>query len=232
MRRLLVFSLSLALLLTALPRGLAAQGALEVSLSADRTAYPVGTPVTLTFTVRNRGDAPLTLAFPSGQMFDLVIGPPDSPAVVWRWSQGQFFTQALTSRTLAPGEALTLTATWDQRNQAGLQVPTGVYAATAVLLAGGRPTAGPVRFVIGEEQPLPGPGCFTVRSAFPNGTPVEVVAGAISPADALLAIWRPEGRGWLGWTRAADAPVNLRTVGFGDRLRLCLSGPARWITPV
>lgn len=228
MRHLLV----LALLLTALPRGLAAQGVLDVTLSADRTAYPVGAPVTLTLTARNRGDVPLTLTFPSGQLFDVAIGPPDSPAVVWRWSQGQFFTQALTTRRLAPGEALILTATWDQRNPAGLQVPTGVYAAVGVLLSEGRPTAGPVRFVIGEEQVLPGPGCITVRSAFPNGTPIEVVAGAISPADALLAIWRMEGNGWLGWTRAADAPVNLRGVAFGDRLRLCLAGPARWITPV
>ncbi len=221
-----------ALLIAALPRGLAAQPALDVTLTTDRTAYAVGVPVTLTFTARNRGDAPLSLTFSSGQLYDVVIGPPQSPAVVWRWSQGQFFTQALTTRTLAPGEALTLTATWDQRNQAGLQVPTGVYAASAVLLAGGHPTAGPVRFVIGEEQALPGPGCFIVRSAFPNGTPIEVVAGAISPADALLAIWRLENGVWLGWTRATDAPVNLRSVAFGDRLRLCLAGPARWITPV
>lgn len=232
MRRLLILSVPLALLLAAPPRELAAQGVLEVSLSLDRTAYPVGVPVTVTFTARNRAEGPLTLTFPSGQLYDVVIGLPERPTVVWRWSQGQFFTQALTTRTLAPGEALTLTATWDQRNQAGLQVPTGVYAATAVLLAGGQPTAGPVRFVIGEEQPLPGPGCLTVRSAFPNGTPVEVVAGTVIPAEALLAIWRPDGGGWLGWTRAADAPVNLRAVGFGDRLRLCLSGPARWITPV
>jgi hypothetical protein len=227
-RRLLL----LAFFLAVLPRGLAAQGALEVTLTTDRTAYPVGAPVALTFTARNRGDAPLILTFPSGQMIDLAIGPPDSPAVVWRWSQGQFFTQALIPRTLAPGEALTFTAAWDQRNQAGLQVPTGVYAVTAVLMAAGRPSAGPVRFVIGEEHPLPGPGCITVRSTFPNGTPVEVVAGAVSPADALLAIWRMEGNGWLGWTRASDAPVNLRGVAFGDRLRLCLAGPARWIAPV
>ena len=229
MRRLLIALVVIGA--AAVPERLGAQQGLDVALVTDRPAYTVGTPVTFTLTATNRAAAPMTLTFSSGQMFDIAVGPPASPAVVWQWSQGRSFIQSITSRTLAPGESLTMSATWNQRNQADSQVPTGVFAATGVLTTAGRPTAGPVLFIIGEEQEFPGPDCSALRSRFPDNTPVELIAGAFNPPDALHSIWVRRGDRWLAWSRLPSAPSDLRAINFGEQVRYCTSAPARWIVP-
>jgi len=78
------------------------------------------------FAVRNAGDEPIELQFSSGQVADLTIH--DGEAAVWCWSDDRLFTQALWSRTLPPGEALTEQFTWEQPRP-------GTYTARATLAA-------------------------------------------------------------------------------------------------
>jgi hypothetical protein len=226
-------SLALVALTAALPPPTAAQPMpppLELRLTTDRAAYTVGANVTLTLTVTNPTSDEVRLSFSSGQIYDFAVSSPGG-SPVWRWGQGRAFLTAITSRSIPAGGSLTFTERWDQRNAGGLRVPTGVYVANAVLTTGGRPSAPPVLFVIGESQPLPG-GCNQITSAFADNTPASLVAAAVEPRDALTGIWRFDGGRWQGWSSHPDAPNDLAAINLRDRIRVCLTGPARWITPV
>jgi hypothetical protein len=89
---------------------------LDVSTGADRVSF--------TFVVTNRGSEPVELTFPSGQVADVVVSADGD--TVWRWSGDRMFTQALRTRTLAPGESVSDTMTWDAP-------PSGEYIAEASL---------------------------------------------------------------------------------------------------
>jgi hypothetical protein len=78
------------------------------------------------FRVRNAGNAPVELTFPSGKVADVVVFEDDREG--WRWSDGRMFTQALSSRTLAPEETLTEQFTWSDPSP-------GEYTARATLSA-------------------------------------------------------------------------------------------------
>lgn len=230
----LVVPLAVAGLLALLPSPLPAQPAsapLQVEVTTDRPAYTVGAAVTFTFTVTNPSDDPVTITFPSSQIYDIAVTPPAGGAPVWRWAQGRTFLTVITTRTIPAGGRLSFTERWDQRNLVGLQVLTGVYAVTGQLAGGGRPTSVPTLFLIGETQALPA-GCATVTSAFPDGTPIGLVAAAFESRETLAGLWRFDGSRWQGWSPVAGAPNDLMTINSRDRLRICLTSPTRWITPV
>ena len=51
--------------------------------------------------------------------------------VVWRWSHGRAFTMALEQITLKPGESRTFEAVWEQKDNAGKDVPEVDYGSRA-----------------------------------------------------------------------------------------------------
>ena len=58
------------------------------------------------FRVSNGSDAPYTVEHPTGQVYDFLVLDKRGK-VLWRWSEGMAFTQALTSSTIdAKGEAV------------------------------------------------------------------------------------------------------------------------------
>ena len=58
------------------------------------------------FRVSNGSDAPYTVEHPTGQVYDFLVLDKRGK-VLWRWSEGMAFTQALTSSTVdAKGEAV------------------------------------------------------------------------------------------------------------------------------
>lgn len=95
---------------------MALDGALHATTSPDGVEFA--------FTVENASTESVELEFRSGLVADFVVLADDEE--VWRYSDGMMFTQALQSETLAPGEAFTYPATWDD--------PTpGEYEAVATL---------------------------------------------------------------------------------------------------
>lgn len=78
------------------------------------------------FTVRNEGPDPLTLQFRSGQTAEFVVY--EDRTEVFRWSDGQMFTQALQSVPLDPDESVTYTGTWPDPE-------TGTFKVVATLEA-------------------------------------------------------------------------------------------------
>jgi hypothetical protein len=101
---------------------------LDVSVDGD---------VSFTLTVTNPTTEHVELTFRDGQTADVVVRADDSGAgagdgelhdIVWRWSDGRMFTQAIRTETLAPGEQAREEMTWED------PIP-GSYTAVATLEA-------------------------------------------------------------------------------------------------
>jgi inhibitor of cysteine peptidase len=104
--------------------------------------------------------------------------------------------------------------------------------AAATLLAVAGP---PVRAQAVASIALPEPGgveqlyegCNNVALTFPDGTSIEAVLQAVSPAGAAQSIWwydASQGR-FLGFSPAAPQASDLLTVNFQDAVWLCVSMP-------
>ncbi len=98
-----------------------------------------GTNVGFSLTARNTTQTTQTLRFNSGQSFEITATPEAAKdgEAVWHWSHGKFFTQSLRSEKLAPGQAKTWTATWNQSDDRAATLPRGKYTITARVTANG-----------------------------------------------------------------------------------------------
>ncbi|MDA8219688.1 MAG: BsuPI-related putative proteinase inhibitor [Dehalococcoidales bacterium] len=121
----------------------------KVALQTGRSDYAPGDSVKFTVTVRNDGSAPAALQFNSGQRFDIVVLDTRGNEV-WKWSDGMFFTMALGTLELQPGESKSFDATWDQKDGKGNQVSAGHYVAQGWITAQGLNAQGTAEFAIGE----------------------------------------------------------------------------------
>ncbi len=103
------------------------QLAAELSIVTLPTGAPYGELMDMTLTITNTGDAPVTRRYNSGQSYDFIVRDGDD-IVIWQWSFGMAFTEAIEHRTWAPGETVTYSAVWDQQDYLDNQVPAGPYS--------------------------------------------------------------------------------------------------------
>jgi hypothetical protein len=78
-------------------------------------------------------------------------------------------------------------------------------------------------------------GCNPIASTWGDGTAIEDVAGAVTPADALGAIWKfdPATGRWLGYSPTAPPAVSdLDSVDFLDAVFICVDAAATVKRPV
>jgi hypothetical protein len=78
-------------------------------------------------------------------------------------------------------------------------------------------------------------GCNPFAATWPDGTAIDTVAGAVTPADALSAIWKfdPASKSWMGYSPTAPADVNnLASVDRLDAIFICVSAAAEVARPV
>lgn len=68
-------------------------------------------------------------------------------------------------------------------------------------------------------------GCNPFTSTWPDGTPIETVAEAVSPGDALDAIWAldAESGAWQGYAPDAPEASDLESVDELDAIFACMS---------
>ena len=104
----------------------------------------VGDPVPITLRIANVTARPLELHLQGRTAtFDLVVRR--GGTVVWRRLENESVLAILQLRTLAPGEALELTETWNQRDRGGEPVGAGDYTVSGSVPTDGAPLrAGPV----------------------------------------------------------------------------------------
>lgn len=101
----------------------------RLTLSTDRTSYPRGTPVTMKLTKTNICRRTQTLTYLTGQRYEFEIR--QNNRLIWRWSDGRAFSQAVQRIHVRPGETLTFTEQWPQVDSAGRQVEPGRYRIVA-----------------------------------------------------------------------------------------------------
>lgn len=100
-----------------------------MTLEPSLTATGTDGSVTFTFRVENTGDDPVDVRFNSGQTADVVVYETDSKdSEVWRWAEGQMFTQMIRDTVLAAGEEIHEEYTWNSPEH-------GDYVAEATLAA-------------------------------------------------------------------------------------------------
>ena len=104
----------------------AAQGGPTVVLFAsDQPSYQIGAPATFTIAVDNASPGPVSLTFPSGQRYDIVVM--SGELELWRWSADRAFTQAFGEQTFQPGLTLLGREVWEWRDNSGAPLPPGTY---------------------------------------------------------------------------------------------------------
>lgn len=99
---------------------------LRLRLEAPETVA-AGDPVRLRLVVENVGDAVVPLYLTGRPVAVDVEVLDEDGGLVWRLLEGQVVSMVLQIRELDPGERLDFEAVWDQRTNAGRQVPPGVY---------------------------------------------------------------------------------------------------------
>lgn len=124
-----------------------------VTLTSDKKRYKRGQVVSFKITARNTSKKPQKLGFTSGQNFDLAAQPAvynGNPATMprWNWSYGRFFIQSISEMTLAPNTSKSWTATWNQADNNGKQLPRGAYRIEARLTANNDIKARPITITL------------------------------------------------------------------------------------
>lgn len=86
----------------------------------------------------------------------------------------------------------------------------------------------------GTEQINLFPACNNVAVTWPNSTAIAVVAAAISPSTALVAIWRFDNatQRFMGWSPLPGAPNDLLTVNRADPVFICMNRSGTLSRPV
>jgi|GEM_PF-4255206 len=119
-------------------------GEIEVRVKADKSTFHAGETVHFTVTAMNTDDRPRTVTLPSGQNFDIIITPKDKTAPQWQWSHGKMFTMMVRYVKLQPGQRLTFTTDWDQKDNEGKLMPRGEMQVNAKLAAANSGIKAPV----------------------------------------------------------------------------------------
>ncbi len=119
---------------------------IEIQLETSQPVYAIGETVLFTIVATNTSGQEIGLEFPTGQRFDVEIE--QDGEVVWAWSDGRVFTQAVQYVDLGPGESLEYEATWDQVGRDEQPAAAAVYAARAFITATGVDEEAVVEFAI------------------------------------------------------------------------------------
>lgn len=213
--------------------------ALEVTLTLDRSAYEPGMPITFAIRVRNLGNQPVTLTFPTGQRFDVVIR---RDVEVSRWSQDKAFLQVVGVETWAPGQEIVYSDQWVPMTGVGPRavgepplrpLEPVLYTIHAEITSSGVQPRSPAQLlIVGRPVDLP-VGCSVLVSHFPVIAVPALVAAALAPRDALESLWRfhTSLNRFEGWAPIPGAPADLRGYLPGEAIVICLRAPARFYMP-
>jgi hypothetical protein len=111
----------------------------EVATTLDVT--PNGERVGLALHVTNNTAKTVELRFPNGQTHEFIVADA-SGRIVWRWSSGRLFTQAMQNKTVRSKDTLTLEDEWNPRHA------HGQYVAIATLNTDSHPVERRVAFTL------------------------------------------------------------------------------------
>ncbi|SEP82903.1 BsuPI-related putative proteinase inhibitor [Piscibacillus halophilus] len=94
---------------------------------------PSDEQVNFYMTLTNHSDETAEIAFSSGQQYEITVTDPDSGEVVYKFSEGMMFTEAIEYKELEPDESLKWEQSWDYK-QNGEKVEAKDYEVRLELL--------------------------------------------------------------------------------------------------
>lgn len=97
--------------------------------------------VTLTLNITNASDKRVELTFPSGQTHDFVVLD-STGTVVWKWSEGRLFTQAMQNKLLTSKESAKFEEKWNAEKVQGR------FTAVATLRSSNFPVEEKIEFTL------------------------------------------------------------------------------------
>lgn len=109
---------------------------LQFSLATNKTIYKKGEAIKFTMTLKNTTRQTQSYQYNGGQSFDVDVLTTDG-RLLWRWSQGQFFTMMIRGRMLPAGESEVFKETWNAKKADGKTLAPGTYRVRARLTANG-----------------------------------------------------------------------------------------------
>lgn len=104
----------------------------EYTMTLNKSVYRMGEQIIIRFVKKNILSVPLTLTYRTSQRVDFTVS--QDRRILWRWSRGRVFTQALSSERLQPGEQKVYRVVWNQRSDSRILRP-GTYTLTGWNLA-------------------------------------------------------------------------------------------------
>jgi uncharacterized damage-inducible protein DinB len=102
---------------------------LVLRLSVEPGAAPQGTARALLLSVSNPTNEPVTLTFPTTQLYDFQLSDPRMmrPTPLWTWSHGRGFERVETQVTIPANGRIEYVEGWDGNGNDGLVVGPGIY---------------------------------------------------------------------------------------------------------
>ena len=110
-----------------------------------------------------------------------------------------------------------------------------LIALAALLLASASETPGSVGAQVCEgEQVALVEGCNPVAITYQDDTPIQTIAGCVSPPEILISIWEFEGDMgvWLGYSPQFPEASDLAEKDFLDVAFLCVNAAGTWTRPI
>ena len=98
----------------------------------DVTVTPSEAGYQIRMTVTNTSDKLLPFRFSSGQTYDFIVQD-GSGKEVWRWSNGNFFTQVMRSDSIRGSSKWQFDVVWDQKDNEGTRVAPGQYRVVGII---------------------------------------------------------------------------------------------------
>ncbi len=117
----------------------------DLEFSGDDGLFDEGEDIEMTLTLINCADNEVRLSFPTTQRYEVSIED-EAGIEVWNSSDDKAFSQVTGEETIATGETIVYTETWEQEDSQGEQVPPGTYRVSALSVGCGLEDATDCKF--------------------------------------------------------------------------------------
>jgi hypothetical protein len=97
-----------------------------IELTTEKSRYYQGEPIRMTVRMTNNSKTAINSYYRSSQKYDFIIKDKNGK-IIWQWSYGKMFLMALSQFMLEPGENISYSFMWDQKDNSKKVVPAGAY---------------------------------------------------------------------------------------------------------